>query len=167
MESKLHPNHEVILDRFVQACQSDNRVVAAFLVGSYVKGRADEHSDLDLYVITSDEAYDDFVAGRESFVRLLGEPLFLEDFDLPDIVFLIFPDGSWFAWGFGWPRVADNIESTNFESMSFELLTSFVKDIHTTWRPRRLTAIPNIGTALNQSLDAKKRAYHFGLPGDE
>jgi hypothetical protein len=81
--------------------------------------------------------------------------------------FLIFPDGSWFAWGFGWPRVADNIESTNFESMGFELLTSFVKDIHTTWRPRRLTAIPNIGTALNQSLDAKKRAYHFGLPGEE
>jgi predicted nucleotidyltransferase len=94
VESKLHPNHEVILDRFVQACQSDDRVVAAFLVGSYVKCRADEHSDLDLYVITRDEAYDDFVAGRESFVRLLGEPLFMEDFDLPDIVFLIFPDGS-------------------------------------------------------------------------
>ena len=94
MESKLHPNHQAILDKFVKACQSDDRIVATLLVGSYVKGKADEHSDLDLYLITTDEAYDDFVSKRESFVRLLGEPVFMEDFDLPDIVFLIFPDGS-------------------------------------------------------------------------
>ena len=94
MESKLHPNHQAILDKFVKACQSDDRIAAALLVGSYVKGKADEHSDLDLYLITTDQAYDDFVSGRESFVRLLGEPLFMEDFDLPGIVFLIFPDGS-------------------------------------------------------------------------
>jgi predicted nucleotidyltransferase len=94
VESKLHPNHQAVLDKFVKACQSDDRTVAALLVGSYVKGKADEHSDLDLYVITRDEAYDDFVSRRESFVRLLGEPLFMEDFDLPGIVFLIFPNGS-------------------------------------------------------------------------
>ncbi len=81
--------------------------------------------------------------------------------------FLIFSDGSWFAWGYGWPRIADDINATNFEVMAFELLTSFVKDIHTTWRPRKIVGIQNIGTALNQSLDAKKRAYHFGLPGEE
>lgn len=94
MESKLRPNHQAVLVRFIKACQSDDRIVAALLVGSYVKGKADEHSDLDLYLITTDQAYDDFVSGRESFVRLLGEPLFMEDFDLPGIVFLIFPDGS-------------------------------------------------------------------------
>jgi len=94
MESKLHPNHQDILDKFAKACQSDDRIVAALMVGSYVKGKADEHSDLDLYLITTDEAYDDFVSKRESFVRLLGEPLFMEDFDLPGIVFLIFPNGS-------------------------------------------------------------------------
>ena len=94
MESKLSPNHQAVLDKFVKACQSDDRIVAALLVGSYVKGKADEHSDLDLYLITTDEAHDDFVSKRESFVRLLGEPLFMEDFDLPGIVFLIFPDGS-------------------------------------------------------------------------
>ena len=94
MESKLHPNHQAVLDKFVQACQADERIVAALLVGSYVKDKADKHSDLDLYVITRDEAYDDFVSRRESFVRLLGEPLFMEDFDLPGIVFLIFPNGS-------------------------------------------------------------------------
>jgi predicted nucleotidyltransferase len=94
MESKLHPDHQAVLERFVQACQSDERVAAALLVGSYVKGKADEHSDLDLYLITTNEAHDDFVSRRESFVRLLGEPSFMEDFDLPGIVFLIFPDGS-------------------------------------------------------------------------
>src|SRR5687768_2298559 len=94
MELKLHPNHQVILDRFINACETDEGIVAAFLVGSYVKGNPDEHSDLDLYLITTDDAYDDFVSERESFSRLLGEPLFMEDFDLPEIVFLIFPDGS-------------------------------------------------------------------------
>jgi hypothetical protein len=34
MEPKLHPNHQVVLDRFVKACQPDERIVAAFLVGS-------------------------------------------------------------------------------------------------------------------------------------
>lgn len=94
MESKLPSNHQVILDRFVKACDADESIVAAFLVGSYVKGQPDEHSDLDLYLVTKDDDYDDFVSKRESFVRLLGEPLFIEDFDLPDIVFLIFSDGS-------------------------------------------------------------------------
>lgn len=94
MKPKLSSNHQAILDKFVDACQSDERIVAAFLVGSYVKGKADVHSDLDLYLITTDEDYGDFISQHESFFRLLGEPLFMEDFDLPDIVFLIFPDGS-------------------------------------------------------------------------
>ncbi|MEP7286314.1 MAG: hypothetical protein ABI947_11155 [Chloroflexota bacterium] len=81
--------------------------------------------------------------------------------------FLIFSDGSWFAWGFGWPRIDDDIDLTNFETMAFELLTAFVRDIHTTWRPRRINVNATNGTALSQSLDAKKRAYNFGLPGDE
>ncbi len=74
--------------------------------------------------------------------------------------FLIFADGSWFAWGYGWPRNQDNIESTNFDLMAYEILTSFVKDIHTTWRPRN-------DTALSQTMDAKRRAYRFGRPGEE
>jgi hypothetical protein len=74
--------------------------------------------------------------------------------------FLIFPDGGWFAWGYGWPRTQDTIETSDFETMAYELLTSFVKDIHTTWRPRG-------ETSLSQSLDAKRRAYRFGRPGEE
>jgi len=91
---RLRPQHQAYVNRFVEACKSDESILAALLVGSYVKGRADEHSDLDLYLITRDEAHDDFISRRESFVRLLGEPLFMEDFDLPGIVFLIFPDGA-------------------------------------------------------------------------
>lgn len=82
--------------------------------------------------------------------------------------FLIFGDGSWFAWGYGWPRIADNIEDTNFDQLAIETITSFVKDIHTTWRPRKVVAPGQVlGTALSQSLDAKKRAYNYGLPGEE
>ena len=91
---QLRPNHQIIIDRFITACQTDDHVAAALHVGSYVKGLADEHSDLDLYVITTDEAYEDFTANRATFVGQLGEPLFMEDFDLPDILFLIFSDGS-------------------------------------------------------------------------
>ena len=56
-------------------------MVAAFLGGSHATGRADAYSDLDLYLITTDAAYDEFFAGREEFVRRLGRPVFLEVFD--------------------------------------------------------------------------------------
>jgi predicted nucleotidyltransferase len=87
-------HHQVVIDCFVAACQADARVVAAFLRGSYASATADTYSDLDLGLITTDEAYEDFFDGREAFMRLLGEPLFLETFDLPNFVFFIFADGA-------------------------------------------------------------------------
>ena len=93
-EVQLSDRHQKILDLFIAVCQADERVIAVFLVGSYAKGRADVHSDLDLYLITTAKAHADFVSARESFVRQLGEPLFMEDFGIPNIVFLIFADGS-------------------------------------------------------------------------
>ena len=74
--------------------------------------------------------------------------------------FLILSDGSWFAWGYGWPRQASTIEETDFENLAYALVNSFVKDIFVTWRPRR-------ETTLGAAMDARKRAYVFGLPGDE
>jgi predicted nucleotidyltransferase len=94
-------NHQDIINRFVAACQADERIVAATLYGSYARGAADAYSDLDLGLLTTDEAYEDFLAGRETFIRLLGEPLFLEDFDLPHIVFFVFPDGTEVELSFG------------------------------------------------------------------
>ena len=85
-------NHQVVTGHFVAACQTDERIVAAFLGGSYVTGAADAYSDLDLYLITTDAAYEDFVAGKEAFIRQLGQPLFLEDFGTPYACFFIFAD---------------------------------------------------------------------------
>ena len=86
---------QTLLQRFVAACESDTRVVAAFLGGSFAAGRADEQSDLDIYLITADEAYDDFFARRQAFMRGLGEPVFLEDFnDFGfDMLIFTFADG--------------------------------------------------------------------------
>ena len=44
------------LDRFVKACQADERVVAAFLGGSYGQDAADAFSALDLYLVTAADA---------------------------------------------------------------------------------------------------------------
>src|SRR4051812_7292910 len=90
---QLTHTHQVIVDRFVAVCQRDPRIVAAFLGGSYASGAADAHSDLDLYLITTDEAHEAFLAEREKFARALGEPLFLEDFGKAYYYFIIFDNG--------------------------------------------------------------------------
>src|SRR5438270_10573155 len=78
-----------VLDRFVLGCRADERVLAAFLTGSYARDAADAYSDLDLGVIVGDADYADFFASRAGFVGQLGEPIFLEDYDSDgvDIVF--------------------------------------------------------------------------------
>ena len=74
--------------------------------------------------------------------------------------FLIFQDRSWFAWGYGWPKQQSDIESTDFEALALELVHSFAEDIFMTWQTRADTSLAN-------ALDTKKRAYTFGLPGEE
>jgi hypothetical protein len=90
----LSANHQAVLERFIDACRADSRVVAAFLGGSQVTGLADAYSDLDLYLIVMNKDYDDLLAGREAFIGLLGEPLFLADFDIPNCTFFILSDGT-------------------------------------------------------------------------
>jgi hypothetical protein len=110
-EIQMPHNHQVVTNRFIAACQADERVVAAFLGGSYAQGTADAYSDLDFGLITTDEAYDDFVAGREAFIRLLGEPAFLEDFGSAVTVFFIFPDGTEGELAFGRQSQFNHIHS--------------------------------------------------------
>lgn len=74
--------------------------------------------------------------------------------------FLILSDGSWFAWGYGWPRQDATMEDTDFNELAYELLNSFIQDIFVTWRTRS-------ETSLGAALDARKRVYSYGLPGDE
>ena len=111
---KLPKNHKKITDRFRTACKADERVVAAFIGGSYAEDNADEFSDLDLYLITTDEAYDEFLAYREKFVRLLGEPLFLEDFGEPHALFCTFSDNSEFELWVGHESSFNHIYSGSY-----------------------------------------------------
>ncbi len=92
---EIEQNRQAVIHRFAVACQADERVVAAFLGGSYARDATDAYSDIDFGLITLDEAYDDFFADRKAFLRLLGEPIFLEVFSDYgfDIVFFTFPDG--------------------------------------------------------------------------
>jgi predicted nucleotidyltransferase len=99
----LPQNHQIIMDRFVAACQTDKRVAAAFLGGSYAQGTNDEYSDLDLYLITMDEGYDDFFANREAFLRQLGDLVFSEDFQEYgfDLITFLFAAGTEGELGLG------------------------------------------------------------------
>src|SRR5215216_2212189 len=88
----LRPNQLTFVNRLTEICQSDDRVVAAFLGGSYAKGYSDAYSDLDVCVITTDHAFEDFSKGRETFLRALGNLVFLESFGNPDTSFYIYAD---------------------------------------------------------------------------
>jgi predicted nucleotidyltransferase len=87
-------DHDLVVSRFVDSCSADDRIVAAFLCGSHARGEADEYSDLDLGVITRDDALENVMAERAAFVGQLGEPVFVEDFGLERIAFFILADGT-------------------------------------------------------------------------
>jgi predicted nucleotidyltransferase len=81
--------------QFADACARDDRVVAAFLGGSFAKGTEDSYSDLDLYVIAPEEAYDSLFAEREGLLRQLGHLVVVEDRNTFgfDMVLFVFADG--------------------------------------------------------------------------
>jgi predicted nucleotidyltransferase len=98
---ELPEHHQEIIDRFIAACQSDDRILAAFLGGSYANGSADKFSDLDLFFISTDQAYQEFIIEREAFIRQLDIPLFLDDFGAGHGYCVIFSNGTeadiWFG----------------------------------------------------------------------
>ncbi len=91
---QLPPHHRAILNRFVTACQTDERITAACLIGSYAKDTADAYSDLDLYLVINDEEFEGFLTEQKAFMSQLGELLFLENFGLPQVIFFVFADGT-------------------------------------------------------------------------
>ena len=113
-ELQLRPNHQAFVNRFLKACRADERVVAAFLGGSNVKGTADQYSDIDVCVITTDSSYEDFFNQRKSFLQSVGELVFLEDFEIPDIAFFIFADGTEGELYFGRESHLNRIHSGSF-----------------------------------------------------
>src|SRR5438093_13739988 len=96
MTADLHRVAGALVERFAAACRADDRVVAAVLGGSHARGTADAYSDVDLYAITADAAYESFLADSAAFVRRLGEPVFLEPWRSRhglDLVFFVLADG--------------------------------------------------------------------------
>jgi hypothetical protein len=112
---QLRPNQEAFVDRFVNACRADDRVVAAFLGGSYVKGYADAYSDVDLCIITTDPSFEEFLNTREAFLRSLGDLVFWEDFDIPNISLYIFADDTEGELNYGSESRFDQIHSGPFQ----------------------------------------------------
>jgi len=112
---QLPPNHKEFVSRLVEACRADERVVAAFLGGSYAKGYADAFSDVDVCVITTDQAFEEFFNAREAFLRSFGDLVFLEDFDIPNISFYIFSDDTEGELYFGSESRLDQIQSGPFK----------------------------------------------------
>ena len=112
---QLRPNQQAFVDRFVEACLTDDRIVAAFLGGSYAKGHADAYSDIDLCVITTDSYFEEFLNQREAFLRSLGNLVFLEDFGTPNTAFYIFADDTEGELNFGSESRLDQIHSGPFK----------------------------------------------------
>jgi len=110
-------DYRAVVSRFVDACSADDRIIAALLYGSNAKSEADEYSDLDLCVITRDEAFENLIAEREAFIRQLGEPLFIEDFGLDRIVFFILEDGTECELFFGRQGALEEIDVGPFEPL--------------------------------------------------
>jgi predicted nucleotidyltransferase len=70
---------ETLLRRLTELLEADPRVGAAWLFGSLARGDADDLSDIDLWVVVSDEHIAEVVAARREYVSQLGEPLLIEE----------------------------------------------------------------------------------------
>ena len=87
-----HP--DPLIDRFVEWCTNDERILAAFLGGSLARDHADAFSDVDLCVITRDDAFDDVVAERMVLIERVGRPVFVEDWGSSNMVSFVLADGT-------------------------------------------------------------------------
>lgn len=83
-----------MVSRFTEACSADDRIVAALLAGSLAQGEADAYSDIDLCAITTDDGFESVLAERETLIRRLGVPLFIETFGHDRNVHFILEDGA-------------------------------------------------------------------------
>ena len=103
------------MDRFKTICQADDRILAAFVGGSFARGTADTYLDLDLYLVTTNAAFAGFAAQRHAFIRRLGEPVFIETFSNPNLAFYILADGIEGELGIGCESDIDSIHSGPYQ----------------------------------------------------
>jgi predicted nucleotidyltransferase len=64
------------LEHAVARFRDDVRVVGLVAGGSLAHGAADFYSDVDLYIVVQDEAFDEIFAERDAIVEAVGSPLF-------------------------------------------------------------------------------------------
>ena len=65
-----------LLTQITNYLVNDPRVMAAWLFGSLGRGDADELSDIDIFVVVTDECIQEIVAQREQFVNQIGKTVF-------------------------------------------------------------------------------------------
>lgn len=71
----LAQRRDASLTRIREALEADERVVAAWLAGSFGRGTQDAWSDLDLHVVVRDDALAAWLGARERWFARLGRPL--------------------------------------------------------------------------------------------
>ncbi len=84
---------QAVIDRVPETLAADDRILAAWLVGSFATGRADAYSDIDLHCLITDASADWFgQRWRETATALVG-PLVLAQ-DIPGTIggYAITPD---------------------------------------------------------------------------
>jgi lincosamide nucleotidyltransferase len=106
-----------VVARFADACAADPRVIAAFVSGSRAAGTADAHSDLDLCLIAREPDRDGLWLERAAFIRQLGEPLLLEDFDTGRTAFWVLADGTEGELTFGSEDTAPEIHRGPYRAL--------------------------------------------------
>jgi predicted nucleotidyltransferase len=85
---------DLLVDRLIAVGAADARVVAVFEGGSRARGESDEHSDIDVTVLVTDDALDEILGDKATFVGSIGRALFAEDFGIEHMAFVIFDDGT-------------------------------------------------------------------------
>jgi predicted nucleotidyltransferase len=70
------PLHRELLERAFARFRYDIRAVGLVVGGALARGGADSYSDVDLYVVVRDEAFEDILAERNSTAEAVGSPLF-------------------------------------------------------------------------------------------
>ena len=70
---------EALLHRVTSILSSDERVVAAWLSGSFGRGEGDEWADYDLHLAIEDDALASFLAGRRAFYESVGRVSLVQD----------------------------------------------------------------------------------------
>lgn len=82
---------KTILKRVLEVLDSDNRVRAYFIGGSFASEKADKYSDLDLYILVDDKQYKSFIKDRLEIAQQVAPVLFygdvVRDFHLFIVIF--------------------------------------------------------------------------------